>query len=290
MGTRGTFVGIAIVSLMLAGAAVGQTSRPAGGNGVLSLDDLFALLDTNHDGRISRDEATGVYAQRFARWDAANRGYATRADIRADRAAHGIGDDGRRLRSPTTRRSTAQASWLQAPADWRLEQAPVPPVFAPNVGITGTDETRFAPGMYTTSSPDYFTYAKAMAIDGELRWTTADVATFMDRYYRGLTASRARRSKPSTRPVGDDRSTAEAGPATQGESRFVAAVPFVDAFTDNRKVMLRVELHLIPQPALNKTYAVMLVSPSSPDSPTWTKLREVGHHAEARMAGPTTRP
>ena len=64
---------------------------------VLSLDALFAALDKNHDGKISKDEATGAYARRFSQWDADGDGFATREEIRNYRLRLGIDDSGQRI-------------------------------------------------------------------------------------------------------------------------------------------------------------------------------------------------
>jgi len=108
-----------VISMILALAGsmgrpcLGQT-RPAG-NQALTLDEVFELLDKDHDGRISKAEATGPYAQRFAQWDVDGTGYATREQVRAFRAKAGIDDNGRRI-GAATRRAVAQAVILKGPA------------------------------------------------------------------------------------------------------------------------------------------------------------------------------
>lgn len=53
---------------------------------------------------------------------------------------------------------------LTSPADWRFERLPIPPAFAPDVKLSGFEEARFAPGMFDTEAPEYFTYVLALSV------------------------------------------------------------------------------------------------------------------------------
>src|SRR5579864_1366219 len=55
---------------------------------------------------------------------------------------------------------------LKGPSDWRFEKMPTPPGFAPDIKLTGYEEARFAPGMFETSSANYFTYVLVISADG----------------------------------------------------------------------------------------------------------------------------
>lgn len=62
--------------------------------------------------------------------------------------------------------AAATATILKEPADWRFEGMPVPPGFAPEIKLTGSEEIRFAPGMFDTGSSNYFTCVLAILADG----------------------------------------------------------------------------------------------------------------------------
>ncbi|HEY2413677.1 MAG TPA: transglutaminase family protein [Pirellulaceae bacterium] len=59
-----------------------------------SLNEIFAQLDSDRDGRIAKAEAVGPYALRFSGWDINRDEFADRQEIRVFRARAGIDDQG----------------------------------------------------------------------------------------------------------------------------------------------------------------------------------------------------
>jgi hypothetical protein len=277
---------VVVAALMLPG--VGRTKaadpKPADaaatqtrGGKTLSLDELFAELDKNHDGKISKDEATGAYAQRFQQWDANGDGFATRQEIHDYRLRVGIDDSGQRIGK--ARRATPSADILKEPTDWRLETMSVPPSFAPDVKFKGSEEIRFAPGMFDTGSNTYFTCALAIVADGVTEMGAPEVKDFLERYYRGLSTSRARRSG-ATPDISAMQAVVNPVSGYDSKNRFTAQVVFFDSFSDGRKVTLNVEATVIPRPVKKQVCLILLVSPSAKDSDVWPTLRDIGSKAE----------
>ena len=259
-----------------------ETAPPTTQNsgGAPTLDEIFATLDKNHDGIITKDEATGIYARRFPLWDTKGRGFVTRQEIHDFRISHGIDDNGQRVPP-----AIAAAKVLKEPADWRYESFTVPPPFAPDVKLTGTEEARFSKGMYDTTSDSYFTYAVAIDADGAGNLGAPELKDFLEKYFRGLSAGRARRTgaAPTTAP---DAAPAEVVVKPADPGRFTAQIPFGDSFTDGRTVKLHAEIQLIDRPAIKHTILILLISPSDTGSSTWQDLREIGKKAaEAAAAG-----
>ena len=254
------------------------TTQPGGG--IPTLDDLFAMLDKNHDGVISKDEATGVYARRFPRWDVRGRGYVTRQDVHDFRVSHGIDDNGQRI-APGGR-AAATPVILKEPADWRFETFPMPPGFAPDVKLKGSEEARFSPGMYDTTSPYYFTYAIAITAEGPLSWGPAELKDFLEEYFRGLSTGRAKRTGAQP-DVSQMIATVAPRAGAEGTNRLSAQMVFIDSFTDGRKVTLNVETQLIDRPEAKQSVIIFLISPSATDSPAWKDLREVGKKAASGL-------
>ena len=56
------------------------------------------------------------------------------------------------------------AKILTGPADWRYEHIEFPLDFAPELAYKGFEELRFSPGMFDTSTTDYFTYAFVLSL------------------------------------------------------------------------------------------------------------------------------
>jgi hypothetical protein len=164
---------------------------------------------------------------------------------------------------------------LKEPADWREEQMAVPPGFAPDITLKGSEECRFSPGMYDTKSPQYFSYAVALTLDGTPQLGAAEFKTFLESYFRGLSTAvgRGKGLKPDVEKM---LATVTAPAGEKGKNRLSAEMVFVDPFTDGRTVTLNIEAEIVPRAAAKKTYVLLLISPSSRDSAMWKELREVG--------------
>jgi hypothetical protein len=275
----------ASVTIGLPAAAPMILAQPAptttSSNAILTLDDLFALLDKNHDDIVTKDEATGIYARRFLLWDTDGRGWVTRQQIHDFRIAHGIDDDGQRIQ-PGDSAAPETASILKEPADWHLEHFPVPPPFAPDLKFTGSEEARFSPGMYDTKSDYYFTYALAFTFNGVTAVSAGDLKDFLESYFRGLSTSRASRTG-LTVDTAQMQATVTPVFSSDSSNQYSAQVIFIDSFTDGRKVTLNVEAQSIARPATKQAALILLISPSAVDSNAWKNLREVGKKAATNL-------
>lgn len=284
-----TLAGFAMTILnVLPPVAVAQAAA-----GTLSLDALFTTLDRDHDGKISKAEATGSYAQRFAQWDANGDGFATRQEVHDFRTRLGIDDSGHRITGPDAAKAvknprrpapansgrgqpTPTAILLKEPTDWRLETMPLPPGFAPDLKLAGTEEIRFAPGMFDPASATYFSCVLGLIVHAAPDFSAAELKAFLESYYQGLSISVGQRKglKPDRTQMNATVRSAGAGP--EGRVRLTATVDFFDTFSDGRKITLNVEADVLPLPKSGNTGLILLVSPSPTDGPVWTTLRGIG--------------
>jgi len=161
---------------------------------------------------------------------------------------------------------------LQGPADWRFEKMPTPPMFAPDIKLSGFEEARFAPGMFDNSSPNYFTYVLVISADGAPEIDGSALKDFLEKYYRGLSAGLGQRKGMKPDP---GQMVAEVSRAESGKRRLNATVIFFDSFTDGRKITLNVEARVVPRPEAKKTGLVLLVSPKPKTDAVWQKLHEI---------------
>ena len=271
-----------ILVLVIASQAQAAPSPLRGGRGV-SLDELISHLDTNHDGKVSQEEATGNFAPRFAQWDANHDGVATRDEIHTYRQGFGINDQGERTAATNPaapRRVPAVAVMLKEPADWRLETMSVPPGFAPEVKLKGSEEIRFAPGMFDNTSDTYFTCVLAIRVTDAPALGAGEIKDFLEKYYRGLSGGRAQRSQAKVDPS-QMQAVVNAVPAEK--NRFTAKIDFFDSFSDGRKIKLNVEASIFARPAEKEASLILLVSPSAKDRAVWPTLRAIGRKAEANV-------
>ncbi len=278
-----------LLVLAITSQAQDANTLPKGGRGV-SLDDLIRQLDTNHDGKVSRDEATGNFAPRFSPWDANHDGVATRDEIHSYRQGFGINDQGERTAATNPgapRRVPAVAVILKEPTDWRLETMSVPPGFAPEVKLKGSEEIRFAPGMFDNTSDTYFTCALAIIATDAPDLGAGEIKDFLEKYYRGLSGGRAQRSQAKVDPA---QMQAEVNAVPAEKNRFTATIDFFDSFSDGRKIKLNVEASIFARPAKKETSLILLVSPSAKDRAVWPTLREIGRKAEANVTTTASAP
>lgn len=161
---------------------------------------------------------------------------------------------------------------LKGPAEWRFERMPIPPGFARDIKLTGFEEARFAPGMFDTSSPNYFTYVLVVSAEGAPDLDGAAIKDFLEKYYRGLSTGLGRRKGLSPDPA---QMTADVTSAPD-KDRWNARVTFFDTFNDGRKTILNVEARVVPRPAAKRTGLILLISPQPKDNAAWKNLRDIG--------------
>jgi hypothetical protein len=168
------------------------------------------------------------------------------------------------------RRAQPAPTVLKEPTDWRFERLPMPPPFAPSVKLNGFEEARFAPGMFDTSSPNYFTYVLVITADGDQGIDRAGIVDFLEKYYRGLSVGVGQRKglKPDPAQITAD--------LTPGEKdRYQGKLVYFDTFNDGRKIVLNLEAHVVARPALKKTNLILLISPQPPDTAVWQTMHGI---------------
>lgn len=77
-------------------------------------------------------------------------------------------------------------SKLAAPAGWGGETIQLPPGFAPEMKLKGSEHIRFAPGMMDPESDTFFSYAFVFELEPMPELTEAVVKEEFLKYYRGL--------------------------------------------------------------------------------------------------------
>jgi hypothetical protein len=146
----------------------------------------------------------------------------------------------------------------------------MPPPFAPDVKLTGFEEARFAPGMFDTSSANYFTYVLVITADGDGGLDGAGIKDFLEKYFRGLSVGVGRRKglTPDPAQIAADVSAGD-------KDRYKARLTYFDTFNDGRKIVLNIESHVITRPAAKQTHLLLLISPLAADAAVWQTLRGI---------------
>lgn len=157
---------------------------------------------------------------------------------------------------------------LLGPADWRFERLPMPPPFAPDVPLKGFEEARFAPGMFDTASPNYFTYVLVITAEGSPKLDRSTIENFLGKYYKGLSIGVGKQ-----KGLTPDQAQMKADVVRVAEGRYAAKVTCFDTFSDGRKLNLNIEAHAVS--GSGKTYLTLLISPQPVNAPVWQALRDI---------------
>ena len=78
---------------------------------------------------------------------------------------------------------------VPTPTGWAKETIALPPAFAPDMKWKGTEELRFAPGMFKADAPDFFSYALLFWLPDDTDIDAKTLERELLVYYRGLAAA-----------------------------------------------------------------------------------------------------
>ena len=160
-----------------------------------------------------------------------------------------------------------QPELLEVPAGWSFERLDLPLSFAPDLEYEGFEEITLSPGMFDQASAQYWSYALALRLDGDVVIDRHFAADFFLRYYRGLCGAvgRARGSEvdlDSIRVV-----------ATLTDGSFLLTAELFDVFGDGSPLTLSLELDVHATPASTELFGIG--SPAPMDAPVWDELRAI---------------
>lgn len=177
---------------------------------------------------------------------------------------------------------THEAAILTEPAGWKLETMPTPPSFAPDIRLKGTEEIRFAPGMFSASSSTYFTCLIAISANRAPSLDAGDVKRFVELYYRGLATVGGNKVTVAQRKEMVATVTEPKTRTQKDRRQFNATMVLFDPFHGGQKVTLNIEALVVPRPATKQTCLILMVSPSATDSEVWKNLRVIGEQAAVK--------
>lgn len=171
---------------------------------------------------------------------------------------------------------------FQTPPAWRGEVISLPPGFAKNLAWKGTENIRFAPGMFKAEHANFFSYVLVFLLEGEADVSEAAVKKQVLVYYQGLAQAVAGKALPDLdtdafklkltpadelkpNPGGDKADKAE------GLKTWSGTLDWIEPFATKKAQTLNLEVHLWKhgeQPALYFT-----VSPQATDHAIWKEMR-----------------
>ncbi|MEI7820775.1 MAG: hypothetical protein WCK55_07645 [Verrucomicrobiota bacterium] len=176
---------------------------------------------------------------------------------------------------------------------WKGERIQLPPPFAPAMKLKGTEEIRFAPGMFDAGSATFFSYAFVFSVSKDQALTEDIIQREILAYYRGLSESILKRKnvnadadkftfklQQAKEAAGTPEKVAASAKAVQYHGELNWTEPFVTA----KPQVLYFEIQSWADPATSRNYLFVCTSPKprGDADATWTELRAIRRSFEVK--------
>lgn len=171
---------------------------------------------------------------------------------------------------------------LAAPAEWGGETIQLPPGFAPDMKLKGSEHIRFAPGMMKPASGSFFSYAFVFELQPKPVLTEAVVKEEFLKYYRGLCKQVLKGKRPDVDPseftlkLQQEKTTAEPssdGKAADAPTRYTGTLDWVEPFATQKPQKLNLEIRTWAKN--DRNYLFACVSPQARDTAIWKQLHTI---------------
>lgn len=166
---------------------------------------------------------------------------------------------------------------LAAPEGWGGETIALPPGFAPDMKLKGTEHIRFAPGMMKPAADSFFSYAFVFELEPLPALTEAVVKEEFLKYYRGLCKAVLGGKLPEVDPakftlelqlVKSDAEQAADKPAV-----YTGTLDWVEPFATKKAQKLNLEIQTWSKNDHN--YIFVCVSPQARGTAIWKQLHTI---------------
>ena len=176
---------------------------------------------------------------------------------------------------------------------WKGERIQLPPPFAPAMKLKGTEEIRFAPGMFDAGSALFFSYAFVFSVSKDQALTEDIIQREILAYYRGLSESILKRKnvnadadkftfklQQAKEATGTPEKVAASAKAVQYHGELKWTEPFITA----KPQVLYFEIQSWADPATSRNYLFVCTSPKprGDADATWTELRTIRRSFEVK--------
>ncbi len=169
---------------------------------------------------------------------------------------------------------------LNAPEGWTGETISIPPGFAPDMKLKGTEHIKFAPGMMKPASDSFFCYAFVFELQPQPALTEAVVKEEFLKYYRGLCKAVLQGKVPDVDPskftLELQLVKSDAVPAPKAADKpavYMGTLDWVEPFATKKSQKLNLEIQTWS--SNNHHFIFACVSPLALDTPIWKQLRAI---------------
>ena len=174
-----------------------------------------------------------------------------------------------------------ESSKLVAPAGWGGETIKLPPGFAPDMKLKGSEHIRFAPGMMKPESDSFFSYAFVFELQPKPVVTEAVVKDEFLKYYRGLCKAVLNGKLPDVDPSEftldlqqvEPAKTSSDETAADTATRYTGTLDWVEPFATKKPQKLNLEIRTWARD--DRNYIFACVSPQARDAAIWKQLHAI---------------
>lgn len=171
---------------------------------------------------------------------------------------------------------------LAAPEGWGGETIELPPGFAPDMKLKGSEHIRFAPGMMKPESNSFFCYAFVFELQSKPVLTEAVLKDEFLKYYRGLCKAVLNGKFPEVDPseftlelqrVKSDAEPASDEKAEDTPTLYTGTLDWVEPFATKKPQKLNLEIRTWAKD--DRNYIFVCVSPQARDAAIWKQLHAI---------------
>ena len=171
---------------------------------------------------------------------------------------------------------------LAAPAGWGGETIQIPPRFARDMRLKGSEHIRFAPGMMKPASDSFFSYAFAFELDPEPALSKQTIEQEFLKYYRGLCEAVLDGKLPQVDPstftlelelVRTDAKQPSNKRAADAPLNYIGSLHWVEPFVTKESQKLNLEIQTWSRSGRNYIFAC--VSTQGRGKPIWKQLHKI---------------
>jgi hypothetical protein len=169
---------------------------------------------------------------------------------------------------------------LAAPEDWTGETIAIPPGFAPEMKLKGTEHIKFAPGMMKPASDSFFCYAFVFELESQPALTDAVLKDEFLKYYRGLCKAVLQGKLPDVDPSAFTlelklvKCAPEPEPKTGNKPAvYIGTLEWVEPFATKKPQKLNLEIQTWSRN--DRKYIFACVSPQARDAAIWKQLHAI---------------
>ena len=171
---------------------------------------------------------------------------------------------------------------LAAPAGWGGETIQLPPEFAPEMKLKGSEHIRFAPGMMDPESDTFFSYAFVFELEPMPELTEAVVKDEFLNYYRGLCKAVLKGKLPQVDPskftLELQRAKSDATITLDDKNAdmpvlYTGTLEWVEPFATKKPQTLNIDIQTWTRN--DRSFIFACVSPQARDAAIWKQLHKI---------------